>query len=152
MYMFAIGYDSLRRRSKRWGSSLNSRNFHCAKGVYVRPLIEDGFLYDSCFSLSALAPDGIRNTYFEVSEERIHKQIHHDERREDGVQNTHENETPSQPAHPRQPRHRHGAHKSLTRQSRPFGSCSSKTPSSRAPFYQINTPSDRIGDSIRGHA
>ena len=44
MYIFATGYDSLRRRSNRWGSSLNSRNFHCAKGVYARPLIEDGFL------------------------------------------------------------------------------------------------------------
>ena len=48
MYILAIGYDSLSRRSKRCGNSLNSRNFQWAKGVYARPLIEDGFLYDSC--------------------------------------------------------------------------------------------------------
>ena len=47
MYILAIGYDSLRRRSKRCDNSLNSRNFQLAKGVYARPLIADGFLYDS---------------------------------------------------------------------------------------------------------
>ena len=152
MYIFATGYDSLRRRSKRCGSSLNSRNFHCAKGVYVRPLIEDGFLYDSYCSLSELSPDDRRKKYFKVSEKRIHKQIDHDERRENGVQNTHENETPSQPAHPRQLRPWHDRYKLRTHQSRRFGFCSSKTPSSPVPFYQTSIPSGKIGDSIQGHA
>lgn len=48
MYMLAVGYDSLSRRMKLCGSSLNSRNFHCAKSVYRRPLIFEGLLRYSC--------------------------------------------------------------------------------------------------------
>jgi len=33
MYILAMGYDSSSRRVNRCESSLNSRNFHCAKGV-----------------------------------------------------------------------------------------------------------------------
>lgn len=47
MYMLAAGYDSFSRRVKWCGSSLNSRNFHCAKGVYRLPLMFDGFLWYS---------------------------------------------------------------------------------------------------------
>lgn len=40
--------------------------------------------------------------YFEISEERIDEQVYHDERCENGVQDTHENETSPQPANSRQ--------------------------------------------------
>ena len=99
MYILAIGYDSLRRRSKRCGSSLNSRNFQWAKGVYARPLIADGFLYDSCIVWLEPPHDDGRNTYFEIPEERVHKQVDHDERRENCIQDTHKDKTPSEPIH-----------------------------------------------------
>lgn len=44
IYILAVGYDSSSLRVNKCGNSLNSRNFHCAKGVYARPPIEDGFL------------------------------------------------------------------------------------------------------------
>ena len=44
MYRLAVGYDSFSLRAKLCGSSLNSRNFHCAYGEYRRPLMFEGFL------------------------------------------------------------------------------------------------------------
>ena len=35
--------------------------------------------------------------YFEISKERIHEQVYNNERRENGVQDTHEYETSSEP-------------------------------------------------------
>lgn len=52
MYMLAAGYDSLSLRVKLCGSSLNSRNFHEANGVYRRPLMLDGFLWYSYHNMS----------------------------------------------------------------------------------------------------
>src|SRR6266567_1168836 len=53
---------------------------------------------------------------------------------------------------PRQLRQWNGLCELRTHQSTPFDSCSSGTPSSLVPFYQTGTPSNRIGDSIRGRA
>jgi hypothetical protein len=53
--------------------------------VYARPLIEDGFLYDSYFGGEDNPRDESRNTYFEIPKERIHEQVHHDEGRKNGV-------------------------------------------------------------------
>lgn len=46
-YLRAIGDDPSRRFSKTCGSSLNSRKSQRAWGVYVRPAIEEGFLWYS---------------------------------------------------------------------------------------------------------
>lgn len=52
IYMLAVGYDSSSLRWNRWGSSLNSLNFHSAKGVYFLPPIEEGLLWYSYESIS----------------------------------------------------------------------------------------------------
>ena len=103
MYFLAIGWDESSRVWNRCGSSLNSRNFHFANGVYVRPPIEDGFLWYSCatchrrdwFSHARKGSQiGRRErTDLEVAEERIHEQVEDDERRKDGVDDRHKDET-----------------------------------------------------------
>ena len=40
-----------------------------------------------------------RNSHFEIPEERVHKQVDHDERRENCIQNTHKDKTPPEPIH-----------------------------------------------------
>lgn len=92
-------------------------------------------------------------THLKVAEKRVYEEIKNDKRRENGIKNTHENESPSQSVLGSEWQLKYDQSNStvgtLTPAQDPSSFSLSQTLSEPVPFYQTNNPINKSANSIQ---